>query len=90
MPVGPTHASVYPAIQNFMLAARSLGLGTAMTTLHRIYEDDVRELMGIPERYEVLALLPLGHPTGKWGVAPRYRAADKITSWDRFGEKRTL
>ena len=89
MPVGPTHASVYPAIQNFMLAARSLGLGTVMTTLHRIYEDDVRELLGIPERYEVLALLPLGHPTGKWGVAPRYRGAEKITSWDRFGEKHT-
>ena len=89
MPVGPTHASVYPAIQNFMLAARSLGLGTAMTTLHRIYEDDVRDLLGIPERYEVLALLPLGHPTGKWGVAPRHRGAERITSWDRFGEKRT-
>jgi nitroreductase len=89
MPVGPTHASVYPAIQNFMLAARSLGLGTALTTLHRIYEDDVRSLLGIPERYEVLALLPLGHPTGKWGVAPRYRGAERITSWDAFGEKRT-
>ena len=89
MPVGPTHASVYPAIQNFMLAARSLGLGTALTTLHRIYEDDVRELIGIPDRYEVLALLPLGHPTGKWGVAPRHRGPEKITSWDRFGEKRT-
>ena len=89
MPVGPTHASVYPAIQNFMLAARSLGLGTAMTTLHRIYEGDVRELLDIPERYEVLALLPLGHPTGKWGVAPRFRGAEKITSWERFGEKRT-
>ncbi len=88
MPVGPTHASVYPAIQNFMLAARSLGLGTAMTTLHRIYEDEVRELVGIPQRYEVLALLPLGYPTGKWGVAPRYRSPEKITSWDRFGEKR--
>ena len=88
MPVGPTHASVYPAIQNFMLAARSLGLGTAMTTLHRIYEDDVRDLVGIPDRYEVLAMLPLGHPTGKWGVAPRHRSAEKITSWDRFGEKR--
>ena len=49
----------------------------------------MRELVGIPERYEVLALLPLGHPTGKWGVAPRYRGADKITSWDQFGEKRT-
>ena len=89
MPVGPTHASVYPAIQNFMLAARSLGLGTAMTTLHRIYEDDVRSLLGIPERYEVLSLLPLGHPTGRWGVAPRYRGAERITSWDAFGEKRT-
>ena len=89
MPVGPTHASVYPAIQNFMLAARSLGLGTAMTTLHRIYEGEVRDLLGIPERYEVLALLPLGHPTGKWGVAPRHRGAEKITSWDQFGEKRT-
>ncbi|MEC9000607.1 MAG: nitroreductase family protein [Actinomycetota bacterium] len=89
MPVGPTHASVYPAIQNFMLAARSLGLGTAMTTLHRIYEDDVRQLIGIPDRYEVLALLPLGHPTGRWGVAPRHRGPEKITSWDRFGEKRS-
>ena len=89
MPVGPTHASVYPAVQNLILAARSLGLGTTITTLHRIYEDEVRDLLGIPERYEVLALMPLGHPTGKWGVAPRYRGAEKITSWDRFGEKRT-
>jgi len=88
MPVGPTHASVYPAVQNFMLAARSLGLGTALTTLHRIYEDEVRDLLNIPERYEVLALIPLGHPKGKWGVAPRHRSADKITSWDYFGEKR--
>jgi hypothetical protein len=46
-------------------------------------------MFGIPERYEVLALLPLGHPTGKWGVAPRYRGAERITSWDAFGEKRT-
>ncbi len=89
MPVGPTHASVYPAVQNFMLAARSLGLGTSLTTLHSIYEDEVRQLLGIPERYEVLALLPLGHPTGHWGVAPRYRGAEKITSWDLFGQKRS-
>jgi len=89
MPVGPTYASVYPAVQNFILAARACGLGTTITTLHRIYEDDVRELLGIPDRYEVLALLPLGHPTGRWGVAPRHRPAERITSWDRIGEKRT-
>jgi len=89
MPVGPTHASVYPAVQNFMLAARSLGLGTTLTTLHRIYEDEVRQLCDIPDRYEVLALLPLGHPTGRWGVAPRSRPAKRITSWDQFGQKRS-
>ncbi len=89
MPVGPVHASVYPAVQNLMLAARSLGLGTTMTTLHRVYEDEVRGLLAIPERYEVLALIPVGHPTGRWGVAPRPRRAEQITSWDDFGNKRS-
>jgi nitroreductase len=87
MDVGPTYASVYPAVQNFILAARSQGLGTVLTTVYRVYEDDVREVLGIPDRYEVVALLPLGHPTGRWGVAPR-RPAESLTSWNRFGERR--
>jgi nitroreductase len=87
MDVGPTYASVYPAVQNLILAARSQGLGTTLTTVYRIYEDEVREACGIPDRYEVVALLPLGHPTGRWGVAPR-RPAESLTSWNRFGEKR--
>ncbi len=40
-----------------------------------------------PDRYEVVALLPLGHPRGRWGVAPR-RPAESLTSWNRFGERR--
>ena len=88
MDVGPTYASVYPAVQNLILAARSQGLGTVLTTVYRIYEDEVREVCGIPDRYEVVALLPLGHPTGRWGVAPR-RPFEKLTSWNRFGERRT-
>lgn len=87
MDVGPTYASVYPAVQNFVLAARAHGLGTVPTTVYRIYEDQVRELLGIPDRYEVVALLPLGHPKGRWGVAPR-RPAETLTSWNRFGERR--
>ena len=87
MDVGPTYASVYPAVQNFILAARAHGLGTVLTTVYRIHEDELRELCGIPDRYEVVALLPLGHPRGKWGVAPR-RPAESLTSWNRFGEKR--
>ena len=87
MDVGPTYASVYPAVQNFALAARSRGLGTVLTTVYRIYEDEVRDVCEIPDRFEVVALLPLGHPRGRWGVAPR-RPAESLTSWDTFGNKR--
>ncbi|MDQ3148094.1 MAG: nitroreductase family protein [Actinomycetota bacterium] len=87
MDVGPTYASVYPAVQNLILAARAQGLGTVLTTVYRIYEDEVREVCAIPDRYEVVALLPLGHPRGRWGVAPR-RPAESLTSWNRFGERR--
>ena len=87
MDVGPTYASVYPAVQNFILAARARGLGTVLTTVYRVYEDDVRKICGIPERYEVVALLPLGHPQGRWGVAAR-RPAESLTSWNHFGERR--
>ena len=87
MDVGPTYASVYPAVQNLILAARSRGLGTVLTTVYRVHEDELRRLCGIPDRYEVVALLPLGHPRGRWGMAPR-RPAESLTSWDRFGERR--
>jgi nitroreductase len=87
MDVGPIYASVYPAVQNLILAARNEGLGTVLTTVFRIYEDEVREVCAIPDRFEVVALLPLGVPTGKWGVASR-RPAETLTSWNQFGQKR--
>ncbi|MHB8463955.1 MAG: nitroreductase family protein [Acidimicrobiales bacterium] len=87
MDVGPTYASVYPAVQNLILAARAHGLGTVLTTVYRVYEDEVRTVCAIPDRYEVVALLPIGHPKGYWGVAAR-RPAESLTSWNRFGERR--
>ncbi len=89
MDVGPTYASVYPAVQNFVLAARALGLGTVLTTVYRIHEDEIREICGIPDRYLVVALLPVGRPRGTFAVAPRARGAEVITSWDRYGERRS-
>ncbi len=87
MDVGPVYASVYPAVQNLILAARNEGLGTVLTSVFRIYEDEVRDVCSIPDRFEVVALLPLGVPTGKWGRAHR-RQAETLTSWNRFGDKR--
>jgi len=85
--VGTPFASVYPAVQNFMLAARGLGIGTTLTTVYRVYQQEVREILGIPEHYEVVALVPMGRPKGRFGVAPR-RPVETVTHWDRFGEKR--
>jgi nitroreductase len=87
MDVGPVYASVYPAVQNLILAARSLGIGTVLTTVYRIYEDEVRSVCGVPDRYEIAAILPLGRPAGRWGVAPR-RPAASLTSWNRWGNRR--
>lgn len=87
MDVGTPYASVYPAVQNFILACRAHGLGTVLTTVYRIHEEEVRAVCGIPDRYEVVALLPVGYPRGRWGIAPR-RPAASLTSWNEFGSKR--
>jgi nitroreductase len=85
--VGTPFASVYPAVQNLMLAARGLGIGTTLTTVYRIYQDDVRALCGIPGKYEVVALIPMGRPRGPFRVGRR-RPLAQVTHWDRFGNRR--
>ena len=85
--VGTPFASVYPAVQNFMLAARGLGIGTTLTTVYRIYQDEVRSMCAIPERYEIVALIPMGRPAKPFRVGRR-RAAEQLTHWNRFGTKR--
>ncbi|MDQ6696368.1 MAG: nitroreductase family protein [Actinomycetota bacterium] len=87
MDVGPVHASVYPAVENFILAARSRGLGTCLTTVIRIHEAAARAVCAVPDRFEIAALLPVGHPAGRFGVAPR-RPAPTLTSWNTYGERR--
>ena len=87
--VGTPYASLYPAVQNFMLAARGLGLGTALTTVHRIYQDEVLALFQIPDPFEIPALVPVGRPSGKFGVAPR-KPLEKLTHWNTFGSRRDV
>ncbi|HEY5578490.1 MAG TPA: nitroreductase family protein [Acidimicrobiia bacterium] len=85
--IGPLYASVYPAVQNFMLAARSMGIGTALTTVYWSRQDELRTLCQIPDRFEVVALVPMGHPRGKFGIAPR-KPPEAVTHWDRYGNRR--
>lgn len=84
--VGTPYASVYPAVQNLLLAARSMGIGGSLTTVHRVRQDEVRSLLEIPDRFETVALVPLGRPTGRFGVAPR-RPVETVTHWNRYGER---
>ncbi len=88
MAIGPTlGASIYPAVQNMMLAARALGLGTTLTTLHKLHEADVKQLLGIPDDVETMALIPLGRPKGKFGRPVRL-PVEKVVYWDAWNERR--
>ena len=49
-----TGASIYPAVQNILLAARALDLGSVLTTFHKVYENEVKDLLGIPEMWKRL------------------------------------
>lgn len=85
--VGTPYASVYPAVQNLLLAARSMGIGGTLTTVHRILQDELRAALSIPERFQTVALIPLGRPRGSFGVAPR-RPVESVTHWQGFGQRR--
>jgi nitroreductase len=88
-PVGQVRVdgSVYPAIQNLMLAARALGLGTTLTSMHRDNERLVKDLLEIPDDIQTFAMIPLGYPLGRWGEAKR-RPVSETTHWDGWGRKR--
>jgi nitroreductase len=78
-----TGASIYPACQNLMLAARALGLGTGLTTRHRVRKADIHEVLGIPDGIESAAIIPLGWPNRDYG--PNHRAPlEQFLSYDHW------
>ena len=78
-----TGSSIYPAVQNILLAARGLGLGSVLTTFHKQYEDEVREILGIPDNVETAALLPIGYPADGVRYGPtRRKPMEEVTHWD--------
>ena len=81
-------ANIYPAIQNLMLAARGLGLGTALTTRFRRYDKEIKELLGIPTDVETAALIPMGYPgEGEHFGGSRRKPVKQVAFYDRWGQR---
>jgi nitroreductase len=76
-------ASIYPAIQNLLLAARARGLAATMTTWHLFAEADVKEILGIPNNVRTYALIPIGWPVGRFGPVTR-RPAEEVIRQDHW------
>lgn len=78
-------ASVYPACQNLLLAARARGLGGVLTMWHGEIESDLKSLLGIPDDGMVAALIPIGHPAGRHGPVRRRPLAELVYDggWER-------
>jgi nitroreductase len=79
-------ASIYPAVQNMLLAARALGLGSTLTTRHLLYEKEAEAALGLPPGVHSYAILPIGYPMGKFGPVGRTALADVVFQ-ERWGQR---
>ncbi len=78
-------SSIFPAVQNILLAARAVGLGATLTTLYLMHEKATEAAMGIPEGQHSYAILPIGFPAGKFGPVRRAPLAEVVFE-DRWGQ----
>ncbi len=77
-------SSVFPAVQNLLLAASALGLGSAMTTLATLFADEFRDLLDMPPTVRPMAVVPLGWPAAPLGPPTRLPVSERAHR-DRFG-----
>lgn len=77
-------SSIYPAVQNLLLAARVHGLAANMTIWHIFQEADFRRVLGVPKDFGIYALVPVGWPAGKMGPVRR-RPVEEILHWQSWG-----
>ncbi|MFN0089834.1 MAG: nitroreductase family protein [Acidimicrobiales bacterium] len=77
-------ASIYPAVQNMLLAARALGLGATLTTRHLLHAAAADAAFGLPEGVRSYAIVPIGWPLGRFGPVGR-RPLAEVVHLDRWG-----
>jgi nitroreductase len=78
-------ASIFPACQNILLAARALGYGACFSGWHRLVESELRERLGIPENVALSLTITIGKPAGHHGPLRRFPARELIyeDGWGR-------
>lgn len=82
------YGSIYPAIQNFLLACRAEGVGAALTTLPLWSMTLARRALGLPFDVQPCAVIPIGWPRGRYGPTTR-KPVEKVVHYDRWGNRRT-
>jgi nitroreductase len=81
---GAVPSSIYPAVQNLLLAASALGYGSALTTLTTLVADQLRALVALPDHVTPMAVIPIGRPARPLGPPRREPIASKAHR-DRYG-----
>jgi nitroreductase len=84
-PTRTSGSSIYPAVQNMLLAARAVGLGATLTTLYLQFEKEAEAALGLPPGVHSYALLPIGYPMGQFGPVRRTPLAEVVYE-DRWGQ----
>ena len=84
-PTRTSGSSIYPAVQNMLLAARALGLGATLTTVYLQFEKEAEAALGLPPNVHSYALLPIGYPMGRFGPVRRVPLTDVVYE-DRWGQ----
>jgi nitroreductase len=84
-PTRTSGSSIYPAVQNMLLAARALGLGATLTTLYLQFEKEAEAALGLPPDVHSYALLPIGYPLGRFGPVRRVPLSDVVFG-DQWGQ----
>jgi nitroreductase len=84
-PTRTSGSSIYPAVQNMLLAARALDLGATLTTLYLQFEKEAEAALGLPSGVHSYALLPIGYTRGRFGPVRRVPLADVVYQ-DRWGQ----
>jgi len=78
------YGSIFPAVWSFQLALRARGLGSCLTTLHLLHEQEAAEILGLPENVMQVALLPVAYTRGTDFQRAERPPVSSVTRWNHW------